>query len=198
MPPESSVALAPWLAEGLFWVAVAILVALLSGVVAAWMLQARVRRLERRLSNLGRLEALETAIGRLVASQSDLDLRRLEHVLIDIRDGQRRVEDRLLAVVEASRPLDAGTSSVGRPLALPATAGGASALADRVVTRLLALGYERVQLVTPIAELADLVTGDGEVRIEARRDGAPCKGRIVVRAGTIADVQIQAAYSTFP
>ena len=80
------------------------------------------------------------------------------------------------------------------------SAGSAASLADRVVTRLLALGYERVQLVTPFAKIAELLegAGDGEVTVEARRDGAACKGKILVKRGAIADVQMQSAYSTFP
>ena len=199
MPLEAG-QLPAWWPELVAWAAVAVLVATISVALAAWMIHARVKAFERRLASLERLEELKAALDRIVASHADLDLRRLEHVLIDVRDGQRRLEDRLLAVVEAGRaeraPLEGARALVAS--GGPGSPGAASALADRVVTRLLALGYERVQLVTPLAELALLVGGDGEVRIEARRDGAPCKGRIVLREGTIADVQIQAAYSTFP
>ena len=55
-----------------------------------------------------------------------------------------------------------------------------------------------MQLVTPREDLARLVQGDGEVLVEARRDGASCKGRVSVRGGVLSDVQIQAAYSAFP
>jgi hypothetical protein len=101
----------------------------------------------------------------------------------------------MLAVLESGR---GGTRTPG---ALePVGVGSASALADRIVTRLLALGYERVQLVTPFAKIAELLegAGDGEVTVEARRDGAACKGKLLVKRGAIADVQLQSAYSTFP
>lgn len=188
----------PALADALPWLGVVSVLLLAAVAAAAWVIAARLKQAEARLSRLEKLDPILAALERVVKSEDGLDLRRLEHVLIDIRDGQNRVENRLLAVVESGRgtggsPRGAGTGSGG---ALPVS--GASALAERVVNRLLALGYERVQLVTPIAEIAKLVDGDGEIQVEARRDGAPCKGRISVRAGALADLQIQSAYSAFP
>lgn len=175
------------------WVALALLVAVIAGVFALGLILARLKPMERRLERLDRLDEIKAALDRLIATYGDLDLRRVEHALLDIRDGQRRVEDRLLSVIEASR----GGSTGGGALE-PSAATNANSLADRVVTRLLALGYERVQLVTTPEELALLIDGDGEVLIEARRDGSPCKGRVSVRRGLLTDVQVQAAYSTFP
>jgi len=171
---------------------------------ALWLILAGLKRMERRLSHLDRLAEIEGALRKFQEEHGALDLRRLEHVLIDIRDGQKRVEDRTLAVLEAARAAEyaPGALEVSAP-ASGAAAGAASAtaLADRIVTRLLALGYERVQLVTPLATVAEFLqsaAGDGDVSVEARRDGAACKGRILVRRGAIADVQLQSAYSTFP
>src|SRR5262249_12082088 len=115
-----------------------------------WFLVARVRRLEGKIGQLDRLAEIQSALGKVLEDRDALDVRRLEHVLLDIRDGQKRVEDRMLAVVESGR------GGARTPGALePVAAGTASALADRIVTRLLALGYERVQLVTPLAKIAE-------------------------------------------
>jgi hypothetical protein len=165
---------------------------LLATALAVWVSALHLKTIERRLAELDRLSEIKSAIQPLVDSRGELDLRRLEHVLLDIRDGQRRVEERLLSVLESSQV----RSIHGEALELAAP--GASSLADRVVTRLLALGYERVQLVTPAEELSKLAEGDGEILVEARRDGAPCKGRVSVRGGRLTDVHIQAAYSAFP
>jgi hypothetical protein len=78
---------------------------------------------------------------------------------------------------------------------VPASLGGG--LADRVVSRLLALGYERITFVTPPAEL-DAGRSELDIVVEARRDGAACKGRVLVRGGRIHDIQIQSAYAAFP
>lgn len=172
--------------------------ALLLGACAAavWVLVVRLGKVEKRLGPIDRLEEIQKALQKFQEDASSLDLRRIEHVLIDIRDVQKRVEDRTLAVLEAAQ------GGMRTPGALaPVAPGSGSALADRIVTRLLALGYERIQLVTPIAKISEMAEGkggDGEISVEARRDGAACKGRILVKQGAIADVQIQSAYSVFP
>jgi hypothetical protein len=158
-----------------------------------WLALARLKRMEAKAAHLERLERIEGLVEQLKGERGELDLRRLEHVLIDIRDGQKRVEDRMLAVLE--RPGGA-TRSAGALEA--ASAGTAAALADRIVTRLLALGYERVHLVTPAEEIGAMIAGEGAVTVEARREGAACKGRVVVRRGAIVDVQLQSAYTAFP
>jgi len=175
--------------------------ALLLGACAAavWVLVVRLGKVEKKLAPLDRLEEIQKAITKTQEEASALDLRRIEHALIDIRDGQKRVEDRTLAVLEAAQ----GGPRIPGALATAGAGSGAAsggALADRIVTRLLALGYERIQLVTPLAKIAELAAGttDGEVSVEARRDGAACKGRLFVKQGAIADVQIQSAYSVFP
>ncbi len=178
--------------ELLFVLFAVLCVAAGAAAIAAWLLLARARTLQEKLARLERLDDIARDVAKVAQGEGDLDLRRLEHVLIDIRDGQKRVEDRLLAVVESSASMKPGASAIAL------TSGGANALADRVVTRLLALGYERVQIVTPSADIGRMVDGDGDVLIEARRDGAPCKGRVSVRHGVLTDVQIQAAYSAFP
>src|SRR6185295_16869585 len=138
-------------------VALGVAIAFASGAcaVAAWVALARGQRTAERFACLDRLEDIAREVGRIAQGKDDLDLRRLEHVLIDIRDGQQRVEDRMLAVIESGHAARVGTQA----LALPG--GSASALTDRVVSRLLALGYERVQLVTTPEDIARMVEGDG-------------------------------------
>ncbi|MFO1010094.1 MAG: hypothetical protein U1F29_08540 [Planctomycetota bacterium] len=172
-----------------------LLLALLAGGALALLLRLvqRVEALEKRLGAPDELAGIARGVQELARAHAELDLRRIEHVLIDLRDGQKRVEDRLLGALEAQSSR-ATTSSALEPVhqALQST------LPERIVTRLLALGYERIQFVTPVAEVQKLSAGDGEVAVEARRDGAPCKGRVVVRNGAIADLQLQSAYSIFP
>lgn len=177
------------------------------GAVAAWMIVHRARRIEERLARLDRLDELAAGVKTLAAREGELDLRRLEHVLIDIRDGQRRVEDRMLALLEARarHVVEGRSSSLGDEAAtggalVPASASAeaGAALSDRIVTRLLALGYERIVLVTPTDEIARVAREGGAVVVESRRDGAACKGRVIVADGRIHDLQIQSAYSTFP
>jgi hypothetical protein len=172
--------------------AAALLVVAAVGAVGILLLFAAVRRLERKLAALDRLPNLEAALAKLAERESMLDLRRTEHTLIDIRDGLKRLEERLLAVAE-TRMRDAQT--------LPAIQGGPGSggfVSDRILARLLALGYERIQVVTPADEMAAWTDGDGWAIVEARRDGALCKGRVRVARGLVGAVELQPAYSAFP
>jgi len=189
MPPDTVEAGS----AALVTLAAAAVVLLAAAAAGLWLVVARLRRIETRIKGIERLEGIQGALERMQEDRGGLDLRRIEHVLIDIRDGQRRVEDRTLAVLERSA---GGKRNAGAIEAV--SAGSAEALTDRIMTRLLALGYERVQLVTPAERIGEMIAGDGEVTIEARREGAACKGRVVVRRGAIVDVQIQSAYTAFP
>jgi hypothetical protein len=185
MQETASTALATqsWIGPALVWIGV--LIALLVGCCAwqIWLQRQRLCELSERLALLDKLEGVERAVSALAAARGDLDLRRLEHVLVDLRDGQRRFEDALLRAIEH-----------------PRASGGAQApgLSDAIVNRLLSLGYERVQLAAPAEQLARLETGDGDVLVEARRSGVAHKGRVLVRAGRIHAVEIQPPFAAFP
>jgi len=167
---------------------VACAVFLLACLLLLWLVTYRTRDLDRRLRKLDGLEELHALLGRLVSDRGDLDLRRLEHVLVDIRDGQRDVSEQLLRAAE-SVPM------AGEAPAAPASPVG---LGERATNRLLAMGYERVQIVTDTPLLDEIGEGDGEILVEAHRQGALHKGRLIVRGGRITDVEVHPTYSTFP
>lgn len=171
----------------------ALLLVAIVGCALLVRLERRAAAMEARCSALERLNEVATQVEKLAKTHGELDLRRIEHVLIDLRDGQKRVEDRMLGALEAQ-----GGRSLSASALEPAYQALQSTLPERIVTRLLALGYERIQFVTPVSEVQKLSATDGEVAIEARRDGAACKGRVLVRNGVIADLQLQSAYSIFP
>lgn len=186
MPIESQSAV-------LLWIASLTALCAAAAAVAAWLLVTRAKHIEDRLNRLERLDGLFDEVKKLTAPDQDLDVRRVEHVLIDIRDGQKRVEERLLAVLESNRR-ETLAENAGRSLPLDS----ASSLQDRIVTRLLALGYERIVLVTSPLDMTRIASEGGAIVVEARRDGAACKGRAIIEGGRIQDIQIQSAYSTFP
>jgi len=182
-----------WHAEGLFWLGLAAVLVLALATVGIWTLVLRLSELRRGSERLRRLDEIQAALERLVADRDDLDLRRIEHVLIDVRDGSRRLEDALLRSLELSRgaaPAPASAEIVPY--------GARDGLGERVTNRLLALGYERVQIVTRAEKLLELAAHDGEVLVEARRGGVLHKGRILVRGGQLSDVEMNPAYSIFP
>jgi hypothetical protein len=189
VPPPAEIP--AWLSAGLPWLLMALVLAAVGTLVGVWVVAARLRALGGAGRALDTLEELRRDLARLVADRGDLDLRRVEHVLLELRDGQKRLEDALLARLQSPRPPDA-------PELLP----GAPGLSERVTNRLLALGYERIRLVTTAEELERMGAAEGgasgEVVVEARRGGALCKGRVLLRRGALTDVEVQPAYRMFP
>ncbi len=193
MPPLDPTTAPDWLPYALFAAAVIAAAAAVAAAIGVWLVAARTRSLDGRAAALDRVEAIAGDVKRLADDRGDLDLRRVEHVLIELRDAQVRLEDALLRHAEATRgALVRGAETSA--LAVPAP----GALGESAVNRLIALGYERVQLVTRSEKLAELGAKDGEILVEARRDGVLHKGRVLVRAGRIANVEMHPAYSIFP
>lgn len=190
--PTSLAPTAPaWAPEALVWIGIGLLFLVAAGVAAAWLVYHRLGVLERQGRRLATLDELKVLLTRLVADRDDLDLRRIEHVLIDVRDAHKRLEDALLRSVEASQRAPDAPGSLPVPL-------GEAGLAERATNRLLALGYERIQIVTRADKLTEIASRDGEILVEARREGVLHKGRVLVRSGRIADVEVHPAYSIFP
>lgn len=177
---------AAWLAPALLCGVGALLVL---GTVCAWLLWRQhelLAALGGRLAALDRLAEIERATSALAAARGDLDLRRIEHALVDLRDAQRRLEDALLRAVERG----ASGASGGAP--------ASPDLADAITNRLLALGYERVQIAGSAEDLGRLAAADGDVLVEARKSGVAHKGRVLVRGGRIHAVEIQPPFAVFP
>jgi len=186
-PTELAAALPGWWPEALLWLGLGVLVALVVAALGIWTLVARLRSLREDARSLETLGELKRSLDRLLAGREELDLRRIEHLLIDLRDGARRLEDGILRLHE-SQPVE---SDALRPARAPA-------LGERIVNRLLALGYERVELLVAPEALAQLDRGDGQVIVEARREGVLHKGRVVLHAGRIDAVHLQPAFPLFP
>ena len=182
-------ALPAWMPEAAFWLAALAAFATVAAALGVWTLVARLREVRREGARLAVLEELDQKLGRVLAARDDLDLRRLEHVLIDLRDGQKRMEDLLHASLErAPAGSEAGLLVPQEP----------ASLGERLINRLLAMGYERIQVVTRPEKLVELAHKDGEVLVEARREGVLHKGRVLVRQGRLGDVELHPAYSIFP
>lgn len=184
-PPEVAFAAAgPWIA------ALAVLVAV-AGAVGIWAIVARLDKLVSLEKRLDTLDELRSALTGLVKERSDLDVRRIEHVLIEMRDGQRRLEDAILRATQAAlRPQASGAQ----------VAAASDDPAQRIIARVVAQGFERVQLVPSSAEVERLLAAEGpqEVLLEARRNGVLCKGRVLLRDGVVTDVELSPAYTMFP
>lgn len=187
---EALAGLPGWWPEATLWLGIGLLLAVVAVAASCWAVLRRMDRLRAELRTFESLQELQRSLAKWLSERDDLDVRRIEHLLIDLRDGAKRVEELLLRV-HADR-------AVASDALVPLGSGGERGLGERVVNRLLALGYERVELVTPHQELEAIERGDGEVRVEARREGVLCKGRVRIRGGRIDSVQLQQAFSIFP
>lgn len=182
-----------WGTDSLPWIGFALLAVLGACAWPLWILIGRFRRLEKRLGKLEVLERIESVLARVLDERDDLDLRRLEHVLVELRDDVRRQNERLISTLESLRQRsDARTSAAVAPEA------PGNGLAERIISRLLAQGFERIDLLTPAEEFESIARSEGEVQVEARRDGTPHKGRVRVRDGVIVDVHLRSSYQVFP
>ncbi|MCB9904243.1 MAG: hypothetical protein H6831_07540 [Planctomycetes bacterium] len=172
--------------------------ALMGGVLACLVLLiGRARTLEDRLDRLDSLDEIPKGLRALIESTKELDLRRLEHLLLDLRNEHKRLREQLMQLVESPRAGSVeGASNTSAPGERPAPA--VAPLSERVMNRLLALGFERIHLITTAAELEELTGGDGDVLVEARRDGAICKGRVKIHAGAISEVDVRSSHDMFP
>ena len=178
-----------WWPEASLWLGLGLLAMATAGALGAWAVARRLDRLRGALGALGTLEELQRTLARWLGERDDLDLRRIEHLLIDLRDGSRRLEELLLRHEERR---------VGGPSGEALVALSGAGLGERVVTRLVALGYERIELVTPHQELEAFGSAGGDILVEARREGVLCKGRVRIRGGHIEAVQLQPAFPIFP
>lgn len=175
----------------LLWLAALTLLAAAAGAVGIWAIVARLDRLGALEKRLDALDDLRAGLATLLKERGDLDLRRIEHVLIETRDGQRRLEDAILRATQAA--LRQQTSGSDAALA-------ADDPAQRIIARVVAQGFERVQLVPTSAEIERLLAAEGpqEVLLEARRAGVLCKGRVLLRDGAVTGVELSPAYTMFP
>src|SRR5437867_12009587 len=94
--PTPLAALPSWWAEAVLWLGLALFFAAGAAALAAWAVVRRLERLRAELRVLETLPDLQRTLTRWLAERDDLDLRRVEHLLIDLRDGSKRVEELLL------------------------------------------------------------------------------------------------------
>ena len=146
------------------------------GVDVAAALESLARSLEGREAGAGHGEA-----DRVVAALEEL---RAAHDA-----SAREMADRLQEALAALAARGAGGPSTGAAAASPTEATRA---------HLEALGYTDVTVVTPAEELTAERLADGAVIVEARREGATHKGKVLFKGGAPVEVQLQNGHGMFP
>lgn len=187
---------------GLGWLLPWLAIGGLAGLAAAVIYLQRLARATESLGEQARqagaqIESLHASLARFAATREDLDLRRLEHLLVDLRDQGARTEETLLRAVQAART-EAGSSGDAKATG----AGGAATWVERIENRLLSLGYAQVQVFLEREQLAQLDDASERepvsVPVEALRREVLHKGCVRVRAGRIVDVELNPPYAMFP
>ena len=160
-----------------------------AGVILLFTLVKRLREISGRLEQLEGIEGLERSLSGLKEVGDSVDLERLEHLVEDLRDTNRRIGRQLVDLTEQSvtePDLQESSRPVG-PL-----------LGERITNRLIVLGCERIELLVGAGDLERIAAEGGEVGFEARRDGAMAKGRVEVADGRLVNVDISTSHQMFP
>lgn len=158
---------------------------------------AGIRAIDDRLRTLDdRVKHLAETSGKGNLDRVSAQLDKLHEDLEDLREATIEVRS---AVVQIPAPAvvaavaDDGSNS-------DRSAAQSESPATRIVamieTRLLQLGYHNLRL---LGDLSDVQMADEiEVHVEGERNGMPFKGRVIMRNGSVHDVNLQSVAQAFP
>jgi hypothetical protein len=148
-----------------------------------------------------RLRSIDDRVKQMAESTAKVSLERvsaqLERLHEDLEDLREATTEVRQAVVKIPGMTAAAREKGGA--GAPGNAGNESP-ATRIValieTRLLQLGFRHIRLIGNLvgAQMADEI----EVQVEAERNGMPYKGRVVMRNGSVHDVNVQSVAQAFP
>jgi hypothetical protein len=166
-------------------------VALLVGYI---LVHVRLARFESYLREIAGLKLLNE---RLKGVSDVLERVRLDH----IEDQLGQLHDDLVALQELGSRIErasgrAGTSSEPAPIGAAGTATTSDRIRAAVESRLLALGYGSLHILSDLAEAS--LDEPMEVRVECTKGHMAHKGTVVTRNGGVVDVRLQAVGQAFP
>jgi hypothetical protein len=139
-----------------------------------------------------RLGALASALEKLKLDRLEQRLERLHEDFEDLREDLRQTAATLTeAVVHIPTP-----SAPAMTLTASAEVPASDRVRALVETRLVQLGYGNLRLLTDLAGVS--LDGEVEVQVECEKNHMPCKGRVMLRGGSLRDVQMQPVVQAFP
>ncbi|MCK5943117.1 MAG: hypothetical protein KAI24_14150 [Planctomycetes bacterium] len=155
---------------------------------------AGLRSLDDRLKSLDdRVRELSETVDKKGLGRVTAQLDQLHEDLEDLRESAARAAEAQVAI-PATPPVDGGEGATGE------RAGRSETAANRIVavieTRLLQLGYRNLRLLGDLSGAQ--FTDEIELTVETERNGMPCKGRVIMRNGSVSDVHIQPVTQAFP
>lgn len=155
------------------------------------------RNIEDRIRSLDvHVEQMAELSGNVSLERVTKQLERLHEDLEDLREATSEVRS---AIVHIPMPdvvsVGGDTGSLSDVAAVRAESAGTRIVA-LIETALLQLGYRKLKL---LGDLSDVQFGDEiEVQVEVERNGMPFKGRVVMRNGSVHDVNVQSVAQSFP
>ena len=180
--------------------------ALLVGYVLVHVRMIRFEEYLQKLSGIGsiddRLRSLDECVKQIAekSGKANFDrvtaqLDRLHEDLEDLREATIEVRSAVVQIPSASVVAASGMDgSSDSGVAHPKSA--ATRIVAMIEIRLLQLGYHNIRL---LGDLSDVQMADEiEVHVEGERNGMPFKGRVLVRNGSVHDVNVQSVAQAFP
>ncbi len=149
-------------------------------VVLAAILYVRLARYEAYLRDLEGIQALNERLKDLVEGLKSLGTKRLEGQLAEIQELLAEIRDRL-------------ARSPGREAE---DAGPGTNLLEICERKLYAMGYDEVRVLTDLNDVNPLEPV--RIVVEAKKNGVPCKGHLVLHGTAVTELDLQRGYASFP
>tara|TARA_R110002073_G_scaffold110903_2_gene247353 strand:- start:1878 stop:2468 length:591 start_codon:yes stop_codon:yes gene_type:complete len=162
---------------------------------------AGIRAIDDRLRGIDdRVKQLAETSGKGNLDRVSAQLEKLHEDLEDLREATTEVRAAVVqipvptvvaGVAEEGSSSDRSSDRASRRRESPATR-----IIAMIETRLLQLGFHHLRLLGDLsgAQMADEI----EVHVEAERNGMPYKGRVIMRNGSVHDVNLQTVVQAFP
>ncbi len=169
-------------------------------VVGYIIVHMRVARFERHLRELSGLRVIADRLHGIGELVEKVRVDRVETRLDRIDGALERLHEDLQQLVDLGERHER-EGAVARvpvaPVLLPSPAASTGIqLLTTVESRLAALGYDRVRVLTDLATITPEQPVD--LSVECERNEMPFKGKVVVQQGNVLDVRLQSVAQTFP
>lgn len=158
---------------------------------------AGLRNIEDRIRSLDvHVEQMAQSSGSPGLERVTQQLERLHEDLEDLREATSEVRSAIVHIpMPDVVPVSGENGALSEVAAVRAESAGTRIVA-LIETSLLQLGYRKLRL---LGDLSDVQFGDEiEVQVEVERNGMPFKGRVVMRNGSVHDVNVQSVAQSFP
>lgn len=155
-----------------------------------------IRTLDERLRSLDEcVKQLAEKSGTAHFERVSAQLERLHDDLEDLREATVEVRSAVVQIPTASVVSSAAADGVFEGGVVHSDSPATRVVA-MIETRLLQLGYHGIRL---LGDLSGVQMSDEiEVQVEGERNGMPFKGRVIIRNGSVHDVNLHSVAQAFP